>query len=87
MLEFGVAYFIMLLVMYYNGYIIICILVGAFLGAFVFRWDAIGAEQGAEEDPTDDIPVTDRKDKQAMMFSVRWRPQLAGMPSSHPVDL
>jgi hypothetical protein len=37
----------------------------------------------------DDIPVTDRKGKQAMVFSgkvVRWRPQLAGMPCSHPVD-
>ena len=52
MLEFGVAYFIMLLVMYYNGYIIICILVGAFLEAFIFSWDSIGAEQGTEEDPT-----------------------------------
>ena len=52
MLQFGVAYFIMLLAMYYNGYIIICILVGAFLGAFIFSWDAIGTEQSAQEDPT-----------------------------------
>ena len=52
MLQFGVAYFIMLLAMYYNGYIIICILVGAFLGTLIFSWDAIGAEQGAEGDPT-----------------------------------
>jgi solute carrier family 31 (copper transporter), member 1 len=52
MLQFGVAYFIMLLAMYYNGYIIICILVGAFLGAFTFSWDAIGTEQGAQKDPT-----------------------------------
>jgi hypothetical protein len=37
-----------------------------------------------------DVPVTDGKDKKAMMFSgkvVRWRPQLADIPSSiHPVD-
>jgi solute carrier family 31 (copper transporter), member 1 len=52
MLQFGVAYFIMLLAMYYNGYIIICILVGAFLGAFIFDWEAIGTEQGAQEDST-----------------------------------
>jgi copper transporter 1 len=52
MLQFGVAYSIMLSAMYYNGYIIICILVGAFLGTFIFSWDEIGAEQGAEEDPT-----------------------------------
>ncbi len=40
MLQFGLAYFIMLLAMYYNGYIIICILIGAFAGAFVFSWDS-----------------------------------------------
>lgn len=40
-LQFGVAYIVMLLAMYYNGYIIICIFVGAFLGAFVFAWDAV----------------------------------------------
>jgi copper transporter 1 len=28
--------------MYYNGYIIICILIGAFLGSFVFHWETIG---------------------------------------------
>ncbi|KAM5434272.1 copper transporter complex subunit Ctr4 [Microsporum ferrugineum] len=38
MVQFGVAYFIMLLAMYYNGYFIICILIGAFLGSFVFSW-------------------------------------------------
>ncbi|CAK1363976.1 unnamed protein product [Cercospora beticola] len=42
MLQFAVAYFIMLLAMYYNGYIIICIFIGAFIGAFVFNWTNIG---------------------------------------------
>jgi copper transporter 1 len=41
MVQFAVAYFIMLLAMYYNGYIIICIIIGAFLGAFVFSWEPI----------------------------------------------
>ncbi|KIW81837.1 hypothetical protein Z517_04863 [Fonsecaea pedrosoi CBS 271.37] len=41
MVQFGVAYFIMLLAMYYNGYIIICIIIGAFLGAFIFSWDQL----------------------------------------------
>jgi copper transporter 1 len=41
MVQFAVAYFIMLLAMYYNGYIIICIILGAFLGAFVFSWEPI----------------------------------------------
>ncbi|KAF3490785.1 high affinity copper transporter [Arthroderma uncinatum] len=38
MMQFGVAYFVMLLAMYYNGYFIICILIGAFLGSFAFSW-------------------------------------------------
>src|SRR2546429_4104456 len=38
MVQFGVAYMIMLLAMYYNGYFIICILIGSFLWWFVFSW-------------------------------------------------
>ncbi|KAL8712576.1 MAG: hypothetical protein Q9220_003107 [cf. Caloplaca sp. 1 TL-2023] len=41
MVQFAVAYFIMLLAMYYNGYIIICILIGAFLGFFIFSWEGL----------------------------------------------
>jgi copper transporter 1 len=41
MLQFGLAYFIMLLAMYYNGFVIISIVVGAWLGAFVFGWESI----------------------------------------------
>ncbi|KAL8730831.1 MAG: hypothetical protein Q9181_004522 [Wetmoreana brouardii] len=41
MLQFTVAYFIMLLAMYYNGYIIICIIIGAFVGSFIFSWEGI----------------------------------------------
>ncbi|KAK0724097.1 putative high affinity copper protein [Lasiosphaeris hirsuta] len=43
MVQFAVAYLVMLLAMYYNGYIIICIFIGAFLGAFVFQWETLGA--------------------------------------------
>ncbi|KFA63341.1 hypothetical protein S40285_01811 [Stachybotrys chlorohalonatus IBT 40285] len=42
MLQFAVAYFVMLLAMYYNGYIIICIFIGAYLGSFVFQWETLG---------------------------------------------
>ncbi|KAH6854681.1 putative high affinity copper protein [Chaetomium sp. MPI-CAGE-AT-0009] len=35
---FGLAYIVMLLAMYYNGYIIICILIGALLGKFLCDW-------------------------------------------------
>lgn len=41
MLQFAVAYFIMLLAMYFNGYIIICIFIGSFLGALVFAWEPL----------------------------------------------
>ncbi|KAF7553761.1 hypothetical protein G7Z17_g3385 [Cylindrodendrum hubeiense] len=46
MLQFAVAYFVMLLAMYYNGYIIICIFIGSYLGSFVFHWETLaGAQQ------------------------------------------
>lgn len=45
MLQFGVAYFIMLLAMYYNGYIIFCILIGAFIGFFIFSWDTLNQDR------------------------------------------
>lgn len=31
------------LAMYYNGYIIICIFLGAYLGSFMFHWEPLGA--------------------------------------------
>ncbi|KAI1812117.1 putative high affinity copper protein [Poronia punctata] len=40
-LQFATAYWIMLLAMYYNGYIIICIVIGAFIGSFIFHWERI----------------------------------------------
>jgi copper transporter 1 len=43
MLQFAVAYLVMLLAMYYNGYLIICIIIGAWLGAFVFSWESVDA--------------------------------------------
>ncbi|KAL2021740.1 hypothetical protein VTK56DRAFT_6683 [Thermocarpiscus australiensis] len=43
MLQFAVAYFVMLLAMYYNGYMIICIFIGAYIGSFIFHWEPLGA--------------------------------------------
>ncbi|PLB45569.1 copper transporter [Aspergillus steynii IBT 23096] len=51
MVQFAVAYFVMLLAMYFNGYIIICIFIGAFLGAMMFSWEEIGGN-GFENDAT-----------------------------------
>lgn len=31
--------------MYYNGYIIICIFIGAFIGAFIFQHEALGRQR------------------------------------------
>ncbi|KAF2087318.1 Ctr copper transporter [Saccharata proteae CBS 121410] len=41
MLQFACAYFIMLLAMYFNGYIIICIFIGAYIGSFIFSWESV----------------------------------------------
>ncbi|KAI1384204.1 Ctr-domain-containing protein [Hypoxylon trugodes] len=43
--QFVVAYFLMLLAMYYNGYFIICIFIGAFIGSFAFQWEKLGGGQ------------------------------------------
>ncbi|KAI0839219.1 Ctr copper transporter family-domain-containing protein [Hypoxylon sp. FL0890] len=43
--QFIVAYFLMLLAMYYNGYFIICIFIGAYIGSFVFQWEKLGGGQ------------------------------------------
>ncbi|KIV88629.1 hypothetical protein PV10_08296 [Exophiala mesophila] len=53
MFQFGVAYFVMLLAMYYNGYIIICIFIGAFLGSFIFTWDQLLEEFKRNRQPPD----------------------------------
>ncbi|KAL2063562.1 hypothetical protein VTL71DRAFT_5367 [Oculimacula yallundae] len=54
MFQFGVAYFIMLLAMYFNGYIIISIFIGAWIGAFIFSWETINFSGGitAKEEAT-----------------------------------
>lgn len=39
-----IYFYIYRLAMYYNGYIIICIFIGAFLGSFVFHYEWMGAE-------------------------------------------
>lgn len=45
MLQFAVAYIIMLLAMYFNGYIIICIFIGAFLGSLIFSWEPVSLDK------------------------------------------
>lgn len=44
LLQYVGAYFLMLLVMDYNGYVIICILIGGYLGHVAFAGDSFQAE-------------------------------------------
>ncbi|KAJ5544571.1 hypothetical protein N7535_007031 [Penicillium sp. DV-2018c] len=46
--EFAVACIIILLAMYLNGYIVICIFVGVFLGAFLFSWEPLNFNRNQE---------------------------------------
>lgn len=43
---FGAAYIVMLLAMYYNGYFIICIFLGAGLGKFACDWFVVEVDGG-----------------------------------------
>lgn len=51
-ITFAVAYILMLLAMYYNGYIIICIFIGAGIGKFLCDWMTatviVGGPSGAK---------------------------------------
>jgi Ctr copper transporter family len=66
MATFAVAYFIMLLAMYFNGYIIISIFIGALLGKFLCDWESIripmnpvsGGAQQTSEVPKHDQELT-----------------------------
>ncbi|KAH6643820.1 Ctr copper transporter family-domain-containing protein [Boeremia exigua] len=49
MLQFAVAYFVMLLAMYYNGYIIICIFIGAYIGYFICGWESFNVGRGGQD--------------------------------------
>ncbi|KAE9381452.1 Ctr-domain-containing protein [Stipitochalara longipes BDJ] len=51
MLQFAVAYFVMLLAMYYNGFVLLSICIGAWFGSFVFSWETINLS-GVQEEAT-----------------------------------
>ena len=55
---FGVAYIIMLLAMYFNGFILMSIVIGAGLGHFVCSWlscTVVGEDEEEEEKKVDGI--------------------------------
>lgn len=57
MLQFAVAYFIMLLAMYYNGYIIICIFIGAYIGYFICGWESFSVGRGGQDRMQENVTV------------------------------
>lgn len=57
MFQFAVAYFVMLLAMYYNGYFIICIFIGAYLGYFIFGWESFNIGQGGKDRMQENVTV------------------------------
>lgn len=57
MLQFAVAYFVMLLAMYYNGYIIICIFIGAYIGYFIFGYESFNLGRGGQDRMQENVTV------------------------------
>ncbi|KAF9696543.1 hypothetical protein EKO04_005523 [Ascochyta lentis] len=57
MLQFAIAYFVMLLAMYYNGYIIICIFIGAYLGYFICGWESFNVGRGGSDRMQENVTV------------------------------
>ncbi|KAL4914365.1 Ctr copper transporter family-domain-containing protein [Aspergillus aurantiobrunneus] len=49
--QFGVAYILMMIAMHYNGYMVISILIGAFLGKLFFDWGQYTAVLGQGQGP------------------------------------
>lgn len=57
MCQFAVAYFVMLLAMYYNGYFIICIFIGAYIGYFVFGWESFNVGKSGKDRMEENVTV------------------------------
>ena len=43
--------------MYYNGYFIICIFIGAYLGYFIFGWESFNVNLGARDRLQEEVTV------------------------------
>jgi copper transporter 1 len=57
MCQFAVAYFVMLLAMYYNGYFIICIFIGAYIGYFLFGWESFNVGNRGSDRMEEEVTV------------------------------
>ncbi|KAL2756672.1 hypothetical protein ACRALDRAFT_1069438 [Sodiomyces alcalophilus JCM 7366] len=65
-LQLVMAYLMMLMAMYYNGYIILCIFAGTFIGHFMFHWERVGGVAKTSLATNDPKETADRRreDKQ-----------------------
>lgn len=59
--QWTLSYFIMMLFMYYNGYIIICCILGALFGRIFFNYEVLGTCGGTNITVAHDREVNDRK--------------------------
>ncbi|KAL8681852.1 MAG: hypothetical protein Q9186_002084 [Xanthomendoza sp. 1 TL-2023] len=56
-LQFGVAYFVMLTGMYYNGFMMISILAGTYCGWGLFTWEGISIADATIQGPQKEIGI------------------------------
>lgn len=45
--QFALAYWIVLMAIYYNGFVIVCIGAGVFVGTYIFQWERMGGPHGS----------------------------------------
>ncbi|EDU44637.1 high affinity copper transporter [Pyrenophora tritici-repentis] len=55
--QFAVAYIVMLLAMYYNGYFILCIFLGVYIGNFIFGWESFKVGNNGEDRMQENVTV------------------------------
>lgn len=57
MCQFAVGYCLVLLAMYYNGYIVICIFISVYIGCFVFGWESLNVRNKGDDCLEENINV------------------------------
>ena len=55
--QFAVAFGVMLLAMYYNGYFIICIFIGVYVGYFIFGWESFNVGNRGDDRTQENVTV------------------------------
>jgi len=55
--QFALAFGVMLLAMYYNGYFIICIFIGVYVGYFIFGWESFNVGNRGDDRMQENVTV------------------------------